>query len=261
MTDNNQDIKTTEKKHQPSGKRRALMKGAAVVPVVLTLRSGAAFAAVSTESCIVRDNKNAGNIKPAVLVNTGANDTWLRRPGFYTELEQLIIPTLKRESSSIPSRVSTVSPSISDSPSKPAIASRPGSGDSSGFSNVAQSARPSISARFVVYTQEDPRIHPNALWQHELNIPNGSSNETYVISDIDNKLMEPATRRDQEVYKYGTITECEILIHIDPDTNLSDPSNFKVGAANVLGDGESLPHISGSCWASIGAAATSPSRI
>ena len=270
MTDNNQQIDIKEKigtEHKPSVTKRALMKGAAAVPVVLTLRSGAAFAKVSTGSCVIRDNKNAGNIKPATLIGANSHDTWVRRTGYCTELKRFFVPTTSKPASSgMPSRVSTVNPSSSvsssgtASPSRPAIPSR---SDSAGPSSI--SALPSGELPFLVYTEEDPKVNPNTLWQHELNTPEGallgttSPNETFVIFDKD--LMESADRRGEgQFFEYGNITRCEILVHIGPDTVLSNPSNFKIGAVNVLDDGVSLPHITGSCWASVGPDAVSPSR-
>ncbi len=83
MTENNQKIENMGNSRKPSGKRRAIVKGAvSAVPLVLTLRSGAAFAAASTGSCITRDNETAGKpgTMPATLVNN--RDGWLRRTGF-----------------------------------------------------------------------------------------------------------------------------------------------------------------------------------
>lgn len=89
MTDNNQQIDNTEKtelNHKPSRRRRALVKGAAgAIPVVLTLRSGAAIAGSSVEGCIVQDNRKSGSErassggnKPDVLLDTGP---WVRKTG------------------------------------------------------------------------------------------------------------------------------------------------------------------------------------
>lgn len=97
MTDKNQQIDAIEKiesNDKLSGKRRALMKGAAAaVPVVLTMRSGAAFAATSMGSCVARDNFNAGNVKPDVLIyplSPEIGDGWVRRAGFCRRLKPVI---------------------------------------------------------------------------------------------------------------------------------------------------------------------------
>ena len=67
---------------KPSTQRRALIKGVAVAaPVVLTFRSGAAFAMTSNVAvCIPRDNVAALN-KPPIITPPGA-DKWLRKSVF-----------------------------------------------------------------------------------------------------------------------------------------------------------------------------------
>jgi hypothetical protein len=58
-----------------SSSRRALLKGsAAAVPVILTLRSGAATAITSTEQCLLRNNATA-----TPIVSASANDVWVRQ--------------------------------------------------------------------------------------------------------------------------------------------------------------------------------------
>jgi len=74
MNENNQPINSTANKvskHEVSAKRRALVKGAmGVVPAVLTLRSGAAFALDSSESCVDFDKHQAVSHKPTVISDT-----------------------------------------------------------------------------------------------------------------------------------------------------------------------------------------------
>lgn len=85
MTDNNQHIEPPESVQKHSGRRRLLVKGAATaVPVVLTMRSGAAFALNTAISCIERDNKIAGGNQPPVVIDT--HDTWLRKFVYCAEL-------------------------------------------------------------------------------------------------------------------------------------------------------------------------------
>ncbi len=61
-----------------SNARRRLIKGSAVaVPIVMTLRSGAAMAASSTESCIARDQKLADSLNPKKFTNSNP-DPFLR---------------------------------------------------------------------------------------------------------------------------------------------------------------------------------------
>jgi hypothetical protein len=81
MNKNNQQVNGDDKvgiNQEVSGKRRLLMKGAAgAVPAILTLRSGAAFALNSSETCIAKDNRVAGNTPPAVLAADNS-DVWVR---------------------------------------------------------------------------------------------------------------------------------------------------------------------------------------
>ena len=64
---------TTDKKSDSvltSNARRRLIKGTAIaLPVVMTLRSGAAMAASSTESCIARDQQLANTLDPNKFTN------------------------------------------------------------------------------------------------------------------------------------------------------------------------------------------------
>ncbi|NOQ63325.1 MAG: hypothetical protein GQ582_02285 [Methyloprofundus sp.] len=83
----------TKDNEQPviSGKRRAFVKGAAVsAPVILTLRSGAAFAVASSEVCVPRDNALAGNGAPPVITINSGDDNWVRRPIFCRTLTAVV---------------------------------------------------------------------------------------------------------------------------------------------------------------------------
>ncbi len=64
---------------KPSSKRRALIKGSATaVPLVLTLRSGAAFAATSATACVVNTQnflQNNPDQKPVTLLESGNSET------------------------------------------------------------------------------------------------------------------------------------------------------------------------------------------
>lgn len=72
---------TTDKKSDSvltSNARRRLIKGTAIaLPVVMTLRSGAAMAASSTESCIARDQQLANTLDPNKFTNSDT-DPFLR---------------------------------------------------------------------------------------------------------------------------------------------------------------------------------------
>lgn len=60
--------------------RRKLIKGTAIaVPVVMTLRSGAALATASTDQCIARDQQFANDTKPSKFTNS-ESDSFLRTP-------------------------------------------------------------------------------------------------------------------------------------------------------------------------------------
>ncbi len=68
-----------QKDNKPSSKRRAIIKGSATaVPLVLTLRSGAAFAATSATACVVNTQnflKNNPDSKPVTLLENGQSET------------------------------------------------------------------------------------------------------------------------------------------------------------------------------------------
>lgn len=66
--------------------RRRLIKGTVVaVPVVMTLRSGAALATASTDKCIARDQQFANDTKPKKFINSD-DDSFLRTPVTITKL-------------------------------------------------------------------------------------------------------------------------------------------------------------------------------
>lgn len=72
-------IKDIQKHKTISPKRRALIKGSATVaPMVLTLRSGAAFAADSAGACVARTQDNPPSPRPDVLVENNNLDNWVR---------------------------------------------------------------------------------------------------------------------------------------------------------------------------------------
>ncbi len=72
-------IKKHQKDNTLSPKRRAIIKGSATaVPLVLTLRSGAAFAATSATACVVNTQnflKNNPDSKPVTLLENGQSET------------------------------------------------------------------------------------------------------------------------------------------------------------------------------------------
>jgi len=80
---------TTDKKSDSAltfNARRRLIKGTAIaLPVVMTLRSGAAMAASSTESCIARDQKLADTLNPIEFTEVDT-DPFLRTPITITRL-------------------------------------------------------------------------------------------------------------------------------------------------------------------------------
>ncbi len=82
MNENNQQVDESDKvsiDQKVSGKRRLFVKGAAgVVPAVLTLRSGAAFALSSAEMCNIKDNGVAGGANLPVITADNS-DPWLRK--------------------------------------------------------------------------------------------------------------------------------------------------------------------------------------
>lgn len=253
MTDGKQHINIKGKvedspKHSTS--KRALLRGAVAVPVVLTLRSGAAFAIASTGSCVTRDNKDAGNVEPPVLVG---GDTWLRRSGFCT--------TLTLKAASTLSNFSNFDASSRGGNSVPSY---------SGFSEFDDSQRrggfgPGIntiqSTSFTVYTDDQ-----NGTWQHELNTPDGTkvdgsgSNTTYVITDATAKEMALSDRREI-IYTYTTIFSCEILVQVHPGVPSGTMvTNLDIGAAKALANNAGLPYISASCWASVEPTAVQATR-
>jgi len=71
-------IKKHQKDKNPSLKRRAIIKGSATaVPLVLTLRSGAAFAATSATACVVNTQnflQNNPDQKPVTLLENGQSE-------------------------------------------------------------------------------------------------------------------------------------------------------------------------------------------
>lgn len=215
MTDNNQQIDNTEKtevNHKLSRRRRTLVKGAAgAIPVVLTLRSGAAIAASSVESCIVKDNRKAGSerlasaFKPDVLLLPGDTDTgsWVRKTGTC----RTVIPV--------------------------------GSDGSVGtaFEIYTDTLIASITGATV--------------WQHEYNTPGGGSNEVYRDDPDNLRKMLKEGGATGIVYMYSeTATRtCRILVRVYPDTVLSS-STQDIGN-DVVYDSNKLPYITGSCWTSI----------
>lgn len=73
--------KNQQKQKVTSSKRRALIKGSATaVPMILTLRSGAAFAAISAVNCASNTQSflaaNPGSAP--VVLNEGSDDNWVR---------------------------------------------------------------------------------------------------------------------------------------------------------------------------------------
>ncbi|BCG64822.1 MAG: hypothetical protein methR_P2615 [Methyloprofundus sp.] len=82
MNENNQQVNGADKAsidQKVSGKRRLLMKGAAgTVPAILTLRSGAAFAMTSAETCIAKDNREAGTAPSPDVLTVDNSDVWVR---------------------------------------------------------------------------------------------------------------------------------------------------------------------------------------
>lgn len=77
-------IETSSEQAYPpavSVQRRSLIKAsAAVVPVIMTLRSGAAAAAASINTCMAKDAARAANV-PQVLFDEAALDEWVRVTG------------------------------------------------------------------------------------------------------------------------------------------------------------------------------------
>ncbi len=71
-------IKKHQNEKKPSSKRRAIIKGSATaVPLVLTLRSGAAFAATSATACVVNTQtflQNNPDQKPVTLLENGQSE-------------------------------------------------------------------------------------------------------------------------------------------------------------------------------------------
>ncbi len=71
-------IKKHQKDNTLSPKRRAIIKGSATaLPLVLTLRSGAAFAATSATACVVNTQnflKNNPDSKPITLLESGQSE-------------------------------------------------------------------------------------------------------------------------------------------------------------------------------------------
>lgn len=71
---------TTKKKDEFSTKRKLIKGSLAAVPVVMTLKSGAAMALTSTEQCIARSKTFANTNNPEKFADTGTGAPFFRTP-------------------------------------------------------------------------------------------------------------------------------------------------------------------------------------
>ena len=220
MTDNNQQIDNTEKtevNHKLSRRRRTLVKGAAgAIPVVLTLRSGAAIAASSVESCIVKDNEKAGTpaIKPDVLLIGGDTDTgsWVRKEGTC----RTVIPKYSDDTMGTAFEIYTVT----------LIASI-------------------VEATVWQHEYNTPGDTSNGIYTYD------SVNGPVYDPDTGGYMLKDGNSESTIVYMYSeTATRsCRILVRVYPNTVLSS-STQDIGN-DVVYDSNKLPYITGSCWTSI----------
>lgn len=108
---------------------------------------------------------------------------------------------------------------------------------------------PSDTFRVYHRTSQDGNAQSN--WFREDAYVN--ENYTYTVAtnlndplDLNEYMIQWHMRYD--LYTFGAAMQCQILVQINPSTNLNDP--FVLGASIPNHNG-SLPYVSQSCWASV----------